>query len=249
MGQKIYLDTEFHEYQVKPLFGKPIDTIELISIGLVKQTGEEYYAISKDFDLKAAWNKWQPAKGAIYPSTHKKEYWLRENVLLPVFIDLLNIYMKDLPSRIKQVVYLKDKQFTYKNLKWLLKRYGKSRAEIANDICEFIYEYQKYDGGSGMSAIEAATKYGCSDKNLNPEFYAYYADYDWVVTCWLFGRMIDLPKGFPMYCRDLKQTLGEKEATHVIVKSHKNYPVQSGLHSAIEDARWNKKLHEFLKEI
>jgi hypothetical protein len=40
------------------------------------------------------------------------------------------------------------------------------------------------------------------------EVYAYYADYDWVLFCSaLFGRMIDLPKGFPMYCRDLKQEL------------------------------------------
>lgn len=43
----------------------------------------------------------------------------------------------------------------------------------------------------------------------NPEFYAYYADYDWVAFCQIFGRMIDLPKGYPMYCRDLKQTLDE----------------------------------------
>lgn len=38
-----------------------------------------------------------------------------------------------------------------------------------------------------------------------PEFWGYYADYDWVVFCQIFGAMIDLPKGWPMYCRDLKQ--------------------------------------------
>lgn len=37
----------------------------------------------------------------------------------------------------------------------------------------------------------------------------YYSDYDWVLFCSLFGRMIDLPKGFPMYCIDLKQTVDE----------------------------------------
>lgn len=42
------------------------------------------------------------------------------------------------------------------------------------------------------------------------EVYGYYADYDWVLLSSLFGRMIDLPTGFPMYCRDLKQTLDEK---------------------------------------
>src|SRR5574342_101830 len=41
------------------------------------------------------------------------------------------------------------------------------------------------------------------------EVYGYYCDYDWVLFCSLFGRMIDLPKGFPMYCIDLKQQLDE----------------------------------------
>jgi hypothetical protein len=77
---KYFLDTEFHEYKKKPLIGKSIDTIELISIGIVgegtKFVGsvdpfsdneevnvtkytvlKEYYAISKDFDLKAAWGQ------------------------------------------------------------------------------------------------------------------------------------------------------------------------------------------------
>jgi len=66
-----------------------------------------------------------------------------------------------------------------------------------------------------------------------PEFWAYYADYDWVVFCWIFGRMIDLPKHFPMYCRDFKQTMD----TFGIKKS--DLPKQSGIeHHALADARW-----------
>src|SRR5690606_28765976 len=30
------------------------------------------------------------------------------------------------------------------------------------------------------------------------ELYAYFADYDWIVFCNLFGRMIDLPYNMPM---------------------------------------------------
>jgi hypothetical protein len=52
-------------------------------------------------------------------------------------------------------------------------------------------------------------RYDISDKSKLPEFYGYYCDYDWVVFCWIFGKMNNLPKGFPMYCRDLKQTLDE----------------------------------------
>jgi hypothetical protein len=38
-----------------------------------------------------------------------------------------------------------------------------------------------------------------------PEFWAYFADYDWVVLCQLFGTMIQLPRHLPMWCRDVKQ--------------------------------------------
>lgn len=49
------------------------------------------------------------------------------------------------------------------------------------------------------------------------EVYGYYSDYDWVLFCSLFGRMIDLPKGFPMYCKDLKQMLDEKLMTEYAI--------------------------------
>ena len=72
-----------------------------------------------------------------------------------------------------------------------------------------------------------------------PEFWGYYADYDWVVFCQLFGPMMDLPKGFPMYCRDIKQLCD--------YLGNPKLPEQGeGEHNALEDARWNKKAYEFL---
>lgn len=38
-----------------------------------------------------------------------------------------------------------------------------------------------------------------------PEFWADYASYDWVLLCQLFGTMLDLPDGWPMFCRDVQQ--------------------------------------------
>ena len=88
-----YLDTEFHEYhkQVKVAgikVGKPIPTIDLISIGIVSETYQtfkdappstkEYYAVCKDFNLEDAWNMLQDGK-----------YWLRENVLKPIYQELI----------------------------------------------------------------------------------------------------------------------------------------------------------------
>jgi hypothetical protein len=72
-----------------------------------------------------------------------------------------------------------------------------------------------------------------------PEFWAYYADYDWVVLCQMYGTMIDLPAGWPKFCRDIKQWC--------VDLGNPNLPEQGkGEHDAMDDARWNKKAWEFL---
>lgn len=253
---KYFLDTEFHEYEkelhVLSQGGKfdhewgtyneihtvhKTPTIDLISIGIVAEDDREYYAISKEFDVEAAW----------------ENEWLRENVLKSLYEGLIDEYWNKKCFR-KTVEYsdlsvsnLKS-NFTLERLRSLIQQYGKSRKQIAEEIKEFV--------------------------GKDPEFYAYYADYDWVVFCWLFGRMIDLPDEFPMYCRDLKQILDEKqEKRSGIVKMmlakpslrgdlklgdlynvefFKNlpgYPKQDNEHNALDDAKWNKELHEFLKKI
>jgi 3'-5' exoribonuclease-like protein len=75
--------------------------------------------------------------------------------------------------------------------------------------------------------------------NSKPEFWGYYADYDWVVFCQLFGTMINLPKGWPMYCRDLKQWCD--------MLGNPRLPKQTSQeHNALADARWNKEVWDFL---
>ncbi|WP_428743140.1 hypothetical protein [Tenacibaculum sp.] len=276
---KYFLDTEFHEFQKKPLFGKPIDTIELISIGIVSEELEsndlsnhtqdnitslyysnkiakgsycrQYYAICKEFDLKAAWNN----------------EWLRENVVKNLF------WQNEHP------LYIEGKQydFTYRNFKNLINKYGKTKKQIAEEILDFVNTngilVHKSNGSKEQNNIvfqDIIEKYG------KPEFYAYYADYDWVLFCWLFGRMVDLPNGFPMYCKDLKQMLDEhfilerdvyeyiesciscnqkvsledlKDIFHEDISKHPNYPKQTNGHNALSDARWNRELYKFLKNL
>lgn len=66
-----------------------------------------------------------------------------------------------------------------------------------------------------------------------PEFWGYFADYDWVAICQLFGEMSALPKGWPMYCHDIEQlreSMGNPELpSHGIDE-----------HDALADARWNR---------
>jgi hypothetical protein len=74
-----------------------------------------------------------------------------------------------------------------------------------------------------------------------PEFWGYYADYDWVVFAQIFGTMMDLPKGFPMYCRDLKQWLDD--LGNPILQECE------GEHNALSDAKWNKGIFESLSRV
>ena len=73
----------------------------------------------------------------------------------------------------------------------------------------------------------------------NPEFWGYYCDYDWVVFCWLYGCMIDLPDGFPMYCHDLKQEIDR-------LNLEISQPENSAIHNALMDAIWIAKTCRFI---
>lgn len=76
----------------------------------------------------------------------------------------------------------------------------------------------------------------------NPEIWAYYADYDWVALCWLMGTMRDLPTGWPMFCRDIKQwavDLGDPR----LPKRGKDE------HNALEDAKWARDVYYILSKL
>ena len=99
------------------------------------------------------------------------------------------------------------------------------------------------DGGIGgllrRSEIAREVRVFVGVSVTSPEFWAYYADYDWVVLCQLFGRMIDLPKGWPMYCRDVKQLCDSLGTPQL--------PEPTNEHHALADARWVKQAHAFLE--
>lgn len=290
-----YIDTEFLEGPQKEKF--PISlfrketkpTIDLISIGIVAEDtdcfskrigktdktirGREYYAISKEFNLDEAWNRFDISETESWGKNDKRNkiYWIRENVLKPIWIDLFLLYEVDF-TFLKGKAYdafeqeLKngehDKLFTFKSFKALVNRYGKTNEDIADEIVKFVYPNAIYkDIGCKSNDLIMPN---CADSE-KPKFYAYYADYDWVAFCWLFGKMIDLPNGFPMYCNDLKQMLDERvekmsypligavsnnfEDKLKAVKKFNDYPKQENEHSAICDARFNRDLHKFLNNL
>ncbi len=165
---RFFLDTEFIE-------GGRLHPIQLVSIALVSERGNEFYAVSSEFDPLSA------------------NDWVRENV------------------------------FPH------LGTAGIPVTEIRQKILEFIEEEVLRNPDGTKSKYDSG-----------PEFWGYYADYDWVVFCQMFGTMIDLPNGWPMWCHDLKQLcdyLGDPKLPEQI----------STEHNALNDARWNRKLFEFLK--
>lgn len=74
------------------------------------------------------------------------------------------------------------------------------------------------------------------------EVWAYYADYDWVAICQMYGTMMGLPRHFPRYCLDLKQLSW-------LLGNPKHPPKGLGEHNALADARWNRGLYAFLRTV
>lgn len=107
----------------------------------------------------------------------------------------------------------------------------KSRAQIKADLLQFIGTKE-----TGWTIHDPVIK-----ETGKPEFWGYYSAYDHVALCQLFGTMMDLPKGWPMYTRDLKQlcdSLGNPKL-----------PEQGkGEHHALADAKWNRLAHEYLQQ-
>ncbi|HLU97395.1 MAG TPA: 3'-5' exoribonuclease [Thermobifida alba] len=94
----------------------------------------------------------------------------------------------------------------------------KRRARIADEVREFI------------------------QATPDVELWAWYGAYDHVVLCQLWGAMVDLPPGVPMFTHDLKQECARL--------GNPPMPEQAeGQHNALADARHVKVMAEHLARI
>lgn len=104
-----------------------------------------------------------------------------------------------------------------KNVLSLLTGPGKMKSVIAEEILAFVKQ------------------------ESSPEFWAYYADYDWVNMCQIFGNMMNLRSDWPHVCMDVKQL--------AIMCGNPKLPEQQTVaHHALNDALWTKEAYEFLKD-
>jgi hypothetical protein len=187
---RVFYDTEFFEVG-------PSEPVRLISIGMVRDDGAEYYAVSDEATKR-------PLSGLI-----RKNPWLMENVV------------SSLPKAFGDARMYQPKRWLFNYSDPCVK----APAVIAREIEQFILGWDDYVPG-------------------DVELWADYAAYDHVVLCQLWGRMIDLPDGIPMWTHDLRQ---EWERA-----GKPDLPRLSGVtagmveHNALHDAREVKSRYEWL---
>lgn len=176
---KLFYDCEFLEN------GR---TIELISIGMVREDGKTLYLVNRDMPKRRI----------------RKHKWLMENVVpgLPW------------PHGDRRNTMPKSWLFDYTDP--LVKR----RATIADEVRLFI------------------------QATPDVELWASYGAYDHVCLAQLWGPMIDLPEGVPMFTCDLEQ-----ERARLGVAWEDLPKQQDGVHNALADARHNLEVARYLERV
>ena len=170
---RVYYDAEFLED------GK---TIELVSIGMVREDGREYYAVNAEMDFERV----------------LEHEWLVENVV------------KHLPTT--DGIHLNRNHPDVKLLE-----------VIRSEVADFFLD----------ACIDAGEK--------DIELWSWYAAYDHVALCQLWGPMISKPSCVPHYTNDIRQEFQRF--------GNPQHNIVSGNHNALVDAHYHKALHEFIMQI
>lgn len=268
-----FIDTEFHEYFKKCSrgFGSKsviIPTIDLISIGIVSEDNRELYLLNKECNLDDIWKNSWLQDNVLYPiyCTHFSG-------------DVRNVFpfSKKIMKQIFKSCGKTKKEIKSELWKFFfpLEYFVKLLAETLPNTNVYIDGNYICKDVGGYYSQEELVHYlinGKLDKNKFdlPVFYGYFAEYDWVAICQnIYGKMNDFPKLLPMYCRNIKQMLDELDDKLRNIHGVKYHPTNSekgcyfkkslceaewfpenkNEHLAIDDARWHKKIYEFIKNI
>ncbi|MBX9918844.1 MAG: 3'-5' exoribonuclease [Mycolicibacterium frederiksbergense] len=154
---------------------------------------------------------------------HKNE-WLVNNVWKHLPVRGLKTSLAGPAGNIREVVSTDghlDTSSTLVKPKWV----------IRNEVRQFLL-------ASVVPAGQDDT--GEWSEHGHPELWAYYAAYDHVVLSQLWGPMMRLPEGIPMYTHDLKQEMDRQGVPSSTV------PQPDNAHDALADARWNMAMHKVL---
>lgn len=140
--------------------------------------------------------------------------WVLKNVLLPLGIDRTGLLPTVSSTTLKAL---------------------KTKQEIARELILFLLGHEQAQNCFDWTLEQLKQV----ESNIKSELWAYYAAYDHVALCQLFGTMMELPKCLPMYTMDIKQ--------ECIRLGDPRLPLQEeDEHNALADARWNKIARVFL---
>lgn len=180
---KVFIDTEFIESFILDEKGRPFHNLDLISIGLVKENGDSYQALSNEYVFENA------------------DDWFREKIITPIYIDA-NL------AAINYINYTNFHKFS-----------GKSKAKIAEEIKDFV--------------------------GVDPVFYGFYSSHDHVVLSSLYGKIFNLPDGWSLYMRDIKQIMdGFNIKLDTVLKG---IP-QTQIHDSLKNAQWIREAYILIKK-
>jgi len=118
---------------------------------------------------------------------------------------------------------------------------NRERGVVCNDMyCNPLYNWRTMH----EIVLEIIRFIGNDEK---PEFWADYGAYDWVAFARCFGRLIDLPKNFPVYFKDFQMLLdlcgGQQFRNGFDLRFEKD---QAAAHIALDDARNLKKQFDYI---
>lgn len=230
-------------------------TIEAISICIISENDFQYYAVSKDFNFKEAWNRYQWGIRDINPhkarqsgmtetmgklaATPVKKYWIRENILQPIFLDMLKM----------AGIYGDERnywEFTYNNFKRLINKYGKTNELISKEIEEF----------TTLVNVKTGKHIDFNKK----EFYTDMAAYQQVAFCSIFGGKNNMPFNLLRYSIDMREKIEYLKSINKAIRlnnrplyfpqieHHPEFPKSKEYH-ALLIAKKNKELYEFLNKL
>ena len=155
---KYFIDFEFLEgnvpcqikgFNIPKWLIKPNNTIQPISVGICSSDGREYYAISKDFNLKEAWNRydikqeWYSINESTQSTRDVKVYWIKENVLKPIWEEL---HLKDLGISHKVLIDMinRFKDFTIKLIDYQVIYVLDTKIDLSIKCIDKIHRIEKH---------------------------------------------------------------------------------------------------------
>ncbi|MFG2900952.1 hypothetical protein ACGFZH_28185 [Streptomyces zaomyceticus] len=160
-------------------------------------------------------------------------------------IDLISIGMVAEDGR---ELYAVNREMPVRRIRrhdWLMKHVVPSLPHGHGDRRNHLPKAWLFDYGDPVvkrRAVIAAQVRRFIQDTPDPQLWAWYGAYDHVALAQLFGPMIDLPTGVPMWTNDLRQ-----ECERL---GNPRLPEQpAGVHNALADARHNRVRAEFLDSL